>query len=83
MLIICSENPTYFLVDSTKGKHLKTTTLTYWRIELRQDPEVCPDSQRESGQAKMTMTMTMAMAMAMMMIMVMMMMMTMTTLIFC
>jgi len=30
---------------------------------LRQDPEVCPDSQRASGQAKMTMTMTMAMMM--------------------
>ena len=28
---------------------------------IRQDPEVCPDSQRASGQAKMTMMMTMMM----------------------
>ena len=49
------------------------TYYIYMCISL-QDPEVCPDSQRASGQAKMTMTMTMAMAMMMMMTMTMMMM---------
>ena len=32
-------------------------------IVTQQDPEVCPDSQRVSGQAKMTMTMAMMMMM--------------------
>jgi len=40
-------------------------------IVTQQDPEVCPDSQRASGQAKMTMTMAMAMMMMMMMMMAM------------
>ena len=39
-------------------------------IVTQQDPEVCPDSQRASGQAKMTMTMAMMMMMMMAMVMI-------------
>ena len=45
----------------------------YVIFTIRQNPEVCPDSQHASGQAKMTMTMTTTTTMMMMAMMAMMM----------